>query len=365
MATVKLGQPRDFYKKMVGAGVNLFRLNFNFYSPEQDEEVITRFIKDIREISQKFKLFIGICADVRGPTFKTILKESIKLQAGDKLTFSAEGDVAIDVACPSFYSQLKKKAKPGDLMLIDHAQSVLKIEKINDADKKIEAVSLNDYIIESNKNISFPGVSIRQYPITPQDKMVIEYAKKKEIDYIIQSYVQSGDDIREMRKLLKGNNDPLIITKVETETACREENLSNIINSSDAILIGRGHLADELSNRLDLPIIQRKVIKKALEHGKPVWVGTEIYYSMVPLYFPARVDMENVCSMISDNIDGLMLAGETINSKDPVRVIRVLTSQIKLCEEYFKSDNVNYPLVKDIKQARKFALKKEVYSRLN
>ena len=165
-----------------------------------------------------------------------------------------------------------------------------------------------------------------------------------------------------MKCFLAANNskDKMVVVKIETDYAVRE-NLDEIVQTSDGVIVARGHLADEISERLMLPIYQRKIISSAKKYSKPVIIATELYYSMVDWYYPNRPDMENVFGAVADNVDVLFLSGETTNSQDPCRVVKTLRKQLELTEEYLGTRQIGRPVVSGIKDLRKAILTRGIY----
>ncbi len=354
----------DFFEEIIKSGATLFRYNFSFVDLEND--AVGRGIEAVRRVANNLDIVVGIIADIPGPALKTATPsaEDIYLKKGEDIVFCGNkvGELSIKHECKNLYGQLEGALIKGDLqILIDHAHAVLSVKSVDAKRKRIEAVAINDSFIKNNKNISFPGCYLELEPIPQKDRERLEYIAKKDFDFVFQSYVQCKEDIRQMRSWLEANNanDKLVVVKVETGYAVK--NLNEIVQESDGVIVARGHLADELSERLMLPIYQREIIRAAKRYSKPAIVATELYYSMVDSYYPNRPDMENIFSAAADKVDVLFLSGETTNSKEPCRLVQTLRKQLKLTEGYLGTGQIQRPDVPGIKAVRKAILKRGVY----
>ncbi len=355
----------DFFKEMIRSGATLFRYNFSFVDLERDD--IEESIAAVRTAADNLDVMVGVIADIPGPALKSITPsgEDINLRESEEIVFcnNATEGVSIKHECKDLYEQLETASKERDLrILIDHAHAVLSVKSVDAKRKSITAVAINNALIKHNKNISFPGCYLQLEPIPQEDRKRLEYIAQRDFDFVFQSFAQSAKDVRQMKACLESNNagDKLVVVKVESDYAVKEK-LDEIVFESDGVIVARGHLADELSERLMLPIYQRKIICAAKDHSKPVIVATELYYSMVDSYYPNRPDMENVFSAVADNVDVLFLSGETTNSKDPCRVVQTLRKQLKLTEAYLGIGQIERQTVPDIKSARNAILTRGVY----
>lgn len=339
LASIKPSEYSDeFIREIICSGASLFRYNFNFI---HDFKILDRSIRKIREISIDLGIYTGIAADLPGPTLKTKnITNSIQLKCGDKFIFYKDPyeGVSIKTNCENLFEQLQQAMVSKEIIInIDHALAVLSVKSIEPG--RINTVAINDALIKNNKNISFPGVYIKQNSITDADKISLEYLVNSDFDFIFQSFVKCKHDVKEIRRFV--GSEILLCAKIENDTAIN--NLNEIIQESDGVIVARGHLADELSERLLLPIYQRRIIESSKTYGKAVIVATELYYSMVNSFYPSRPDMDNVYNAVRDKVDVLFLSGETINSKDPCRVVDTLRNQVKLSEQYLDAYEIKRP----------------------
>ena len=158
--------------------------------------------------------------------------------------------------------------------------------------------------------------------LTKKDLADLDFAKEQDIDYVAQSYVGSGRDIMELRQeMAKRNFNKPIIAKIERKKAL--ENLDEIIKASDALMIARGDLGNEIPLET-IPYAQRTVIKKAKEAKKPMITATGIMLSMMNNPIPSRSDVSDATWAILDGSDYLMLSEETATGNYPVEVVSMM-----------------------------------------
>jgi pyruvate kinase len=96
-----------------------------------------------------------------------------------------------------------------------------------------------------------------------------------------------------------------------------------MIGAADVILIARGDLGIECPME-ELPIIQRRIVKRCLRVGKPVIVATQMLESMVNHPVPTRAEITDVANAVFEQADAIMLTGETTAGRYPVRCVEVL-----------------------------------------
>ena len=172
----------------------------------------------------------------------------------------------------------------------------------------IKIKSISDFIINANKGVNFPGVELKIPSLTNKDKKDIRLGIKYNVDWFALSFVRSPKDINDFNEINKGKNRIPVIAKIEKPEAI--ENLEEIISTFDGILVARGDLGVELPI-YKLPILQKEIISKCKNLNKPVIVATQILESMIVNPMPTRAEVNDVANSVYENVDSVMLSGET------------------------------------------------------
>ena len=100
-------------------------------------------------------------------------------------------------------------------------------------------------------------------------------------------------------------------------------NISSIIRAADAIMVARGDLGVEV-NIEDLPGLQRSIVKECAVEGKPVIVATHLLESMIENPIPTRAEVTDVANAVYEEVDAVMLSGETTVGKYPMKCVEYL-----------------------------------------
>jgi pyruvate kinase len=179
--------------------------------------------------------------------------------------------------------------------------------------------------ISSNKGVNLPDVELGIPSLTDKDREDLKFALEQEVDYIAQSFVRSPDDIEQLRQLITewapGEHRPQIIAKIEKRVAV--ERLDDIMAASDGVMVARGDLGVELG-AADVPLVQKRIIRRANEMGIPVITATQMLETMTQNPEPTRAEASDVANAVLDGTSAMMLSGETAVGKYPAEAIKVL-----------------------------------------
>jgi len=305
-------------KKLILAGVNLFRLNFSHGSHRHHLEMIQK----IRAISGRLGKNVGIMQDLSGPKIrlgqlfseKTILKNgsTIKLCAGSK---SNSPD-----CLPVSYPRLSQEVKRGDHILLGDGEIELRVSGI-EAGKVVCRVWAGG-AISSKKGVNLPSERLTVSAVTAKDRDDLQVGVKAGVDYIALSFVRSADDINTLRRLIhKAGAEIPIIAKIETTQALK--NIDEIIQASDGVMVARGDLGVEVPLE-KIPEVQKAIILKANLLARPVITATQMLRSMVENNRPTRAEVTDVANAIYDGTDAVMLSEETAVGKYPVEAVEYM-----------------------------------------
>jgi len=320
-----LGPPTstpEMIEKLAVAGVNGFRLNFSHGDyPERDDQ-----IRWIREASAKIGKPVAILQDLQGPKIRLgMLNENTSVKTGDEiiLDFAAEHN---GFTFPVQYN-LAEKVKVGEPIFIFDGKIRTEVIEIVSA----TAIKLrvgNDGTLMSKKGINLPDTDFGGDILTPKDLKDVEYGLTKDIDYVALSFIQSAEDINNLRQILvAGGSSAQIIAKVETKAAIKDDVLESIVMASDGVMVARGDLAVEAGAEV-VPIVQRRIIALCRKHGKLSIVATQMMASMVDAPDPTRAEVSDVANAVIQGADTVMLSDETANGKFPLETVAAMKKVI-------------------------------------
>src|SRR5471032_2487959 len=303
--------------KLMDAVLNIFLLNMS-HAPH---DWVRRVFADIRDESKKRNLYTGIMMDTQGPAIRTgDLSVPLDLQPGQKFTLTVRGERdleqhSVDVNYENFINDISV----GDVVLIDNGTIQMKVLAKNG--NKVECEVLTEGKLGSRRHINLPGVKVSLPALTSKDIKDVKLGLELGVDFIALSFVREARDLMQLRELFEaGKMPPLVIAKIEDQQAVA--NLESIVREADAVMVARGDLGIEIPYE-ELPIVQRRIVKTCLKHGKPVIVATHMLESMIESPMPTRAEVTDVANAIYEETDAIMLSGETTVGKYPLKCIEV------------------------------------------
>jgi len=326
--------------KLINNGVSMFRLNMSHV----DFDILKDVLKRINEINNKLEFPIGILLDTKGPEIRLgmIENDMIKIKKNDKITFSNNMNLlGTKKEIPISYDNFSKIIKIGDKIFVDDAKLTLQVVEISD--DKVTAIANNDYILKSRKGVNVPGIKLDLPFISNDDKEAIKFGLENNIKSIAASFVNSKNDVIELRQFCKklGYEKVQIISKIESLLSIN--NIDEIINVSDAIMLARGDLGIEIPFEY-VPKYQMEIIKKCRILGKPIIIATQMLESMSDNSRATRAEVNDVFIAIMQLADCTMLSGETAGGKFPFESVKTMkTIQIQAEKEFdFNQLNSQY-----------------------
>lgn len=322
-------------EKMVKAGMNVARLNFSHGNYKNH----AMLIRNIRKVSKKLHMPIGILQDLQGPKIRigVLPAEGVELKNGKDIIFTTEKKEYSGKEIPLDYELLHKFLKPGERILISDGKIETKVKKV--VGKKIYATVVAGGNIISHKGINVPESTLKVRAMTEKDKEDAKFGVEQGVDFVALSFVRTAEDILELRKLIQGHEKktkkqgeaPIrIIAKIERREAI--ENIEEIMKVVDGIMIARGDLGVEV-RAAEVPILQKKLIETAMMYHKPVIVATQMLDSMQESIRPTRAEVSDVANAVIDHTDAVMLSNETATGKYPVQVVEIMKQIIEEAEQ--------------------------------
>ena len=316
--------------RMVALGVGGFRINF----AHGDAGSWSTYTKLVREAESRSGRYVSLIGDLAGPSLRLgNLRESVRIEKGALVRFSAGTEIApgrkdlvevpVDVPRKVFEGLAE-----GDVVLMNDGRVSFTIVSVGDA--YFDAIAQTDSLLSSRKAFVVRGKEFDLQIPSTKDLDDMRFACSEGFDYVGLSYVRSPEDVSSVRRVLERLDCDLgILAKIETLSALR--NLDGIIEASDGVVVARGDLGMNVGLE-EIPMLQKKIVAKSREYGKPVIVATQLLESMTENPVPTRAEVVDVYEAVRSGVDALMVTGETAVGKYPVEVVRWLNRIIRAAE---------------------------------
>ncbi|MFS8084039.1 MAG: pyruvate kinase [Acidobacteriota bacterium] len=312
---------------MLAAGVDGVRINMSHGTHAEKAEDI----RLARAVAERMNRALAVLVDLSGPKIRTrtlrnhqpvILKDN---QQFTITTREIEGD-STQVA--TNYPGMPRDVHVGARVLLDDGAIELRVESTTETD--IVTRVINGGTLGERKGINLPGITLPIPSMTAKDRDDLKWAAQQDVDYFALSFVRSGADCLEAKKLIEsaGSRAPLI-AKIEKAEAI--DHLDEIIAAADGVMVARGDLGVETSVEL-VPVYQKQIIEQANEAGKLVITATQMLQSMVASPRPTRAEATDVANAVWDGSDCLMLSGETATGQYPVAAVATMARIIETAE---------------------------------
>ena len=310
----------DKIEDMIKKGVDVFRLNFS----HADHKTHKESIKKIREIAKKLDSKTAILQDISGPKIRIgEIDGVLELKRGDKIRLvkknpKSKYDLTIS------YPEIIDQVNVGEYVFF--ADGSIRTKVVEKTPDYLVLEVKNDGVLSSRKGVNFPHSNLKISAITEKDKKDLIFGAKNEVDIVAISFVNNEEDILKAKKILNENKaNPWVIAKIETKKAV--ENIDEILEVADGVMVARGDLGIEVGIE-KVPVIQKKIIRRANKLKKPVITATQMLLSMVNSPFPTRAEVSDVANAVMDGSDGVMLSDETTVGKYPIKAVEVLKKVI-------------------------------------
>jgi pyruvate kinase len=321
---------RDILVKVAKEGMDIARVNMSHNTLTWHSQMIDR----VRDVASELSRKIDVEVDVQGPSVRTgdILSGAdeqgfLPLSRGQNLTLSID-DNAFAGKIFVNHPELIDMVDIGSKIFIDDAFVQLKVLKKDRSD--IHCVSINDSKLGSKRTIHIPGKSFILPVLREKDWKDLEFAIKKDAEYIGISFVRSDKELKEVRDFIKSRGSEMkIISKIETPEAL--ENINSIIKASDMVMVARGDMGVVLPLET-VPTHQYNIIKKCKEAGKPVITATEMLHSMKNQPLPTRAEVNDVFTAVVSGSDGVCLSGETSEGNYPLEAAQFMRRIVDAAE---------------------------------
>lgn len=321
VATIGPGsESKENFTKLLRAGVNVARTNMS----HDDQTIHGARIKTIRAASKKEGIPVALLVDLSGPKIRIgdFADGVVELTAGAKIILSGKKCEGTVDRVFFNYPHIKTDIKPGQVLMLDDGKKKLVVDKVVGDD--VYATVIVGGKTKSRRGVNIPGAYLSISALTEKDKKDLTFALQAGADFIALSFVRNAKDIETLRALIKKQGgSQMIVAKIETQEAI--ENIDDIILASDAVMVARGDLAVEIGPE-KVPPIQKMIIRKCNELGKPVIVATQMLESMISAPVPTRAEVSDVANAIFDGADAVMLSEETSLGAFAVEAVTIMNN---------------------------------------
>lgn len=319
-------------RSLIQSGMNVARFNF---SHGTHEEQLAR-LNALKAAREELGMPVAAMLDTKGPEIRlgTFAEGRVMLKAGSSFTLTTQPCDGTAERVYVTYSDLPKDVKTGDRIMLDDAKIGLRVMRTTDTD--VICTVENDGPVSNRKGVNVPGVHLKMPFISQQDYDDLMFCCKNGYDFVAASFVQSADDVKEIRTLLNWNGGEKIriISKIENLSGIK--NIDEILEASDGIMIARGDMGSEVPFE-EVPVIQKELIRKVYKQGKPVITATQMLDSMMNSPRPTRAEATDVANAVYDGTSAIMLSGETAAGKFPVESLQAM---VRLAER--AEADINY-----------------------
>ena len=301
---------------LIQAGMDGARLNMSHGTRTDHAERARR----VREVQSEFRRPVALIADLQGPKLRVgDLDESVHLDRGSTVVIAGE-DSARDGDLPISPAVLGSVLQPGNDVLIDDGLVRLRVAKVERGRARCDVIVGGE--VASHKGVNLPGVPLPIPSLTRKDLDDLEFSIELGVDFVALSFVRSASDVRALRTLIEAaGSQAYVIAKIEKAEAIAA--LDEILAEAHAVMVARGDLGVEIG-AAEVPLLQKRIITKSLERGKPVITATQMLESMIHQAEPTRAEASDVANAILDGTSAVMLSGETAVGEYPVEALQYM-----------------------------------------
>ncbi len=316
-------------RDLMRAGMDVARLNFSHGTHAEHARLIAR----LRQVAASERRTICVLQDLQGPKIRTGRLRAhtpVALQPGSRVTITPRDIPGTPTLIATTFATLARDVRPGSRILLSDGLIELRVRRVQGADVECEVI--NGGLLREHQGINLPGTRIRVPSLTEKDEKDLDFGVEHGVDVIAVSFVRSADDVRAAkRRVLAHPGDVPVIAKLEKPEAI--EHLEEILEAADGVMVARGDLGVELPPER-VPIIQKRIIQRAMAWRKPVITATQMLESMVENPRPTRAEASDVANAIFDGTDAVMLSAETASGKYPREAVAMMARILVETEQH-------------------------------
>lgn len=314
---------------LVKAGCDALRINFS----HGDEDQRAEFLRNIRQAETQLQQPVAVCGDLCGPKIRVgmMADGGADLEPGREIIIQREPVEGSADRISTTLPELIKEVAVGDAILLNDGR--LKLEVIHtDPPEQIRCRIVRGGRLTSGKGVNLPHTDLSLSALTEKDRRDAAWIAQHDFDYVALSFVQRGEDVRELRRILtEHGSDAHIIAKIEKPQALAR--IDEILDAADVVMVARGDLGVEMDLPA-VPVAQKHIAARAQVAGKPCIIATQMLESMIEQCTPTRAEVSDVANAVLDHADAVMLSGETAVGRYPVQAVEVMNETVEAIQAY-------------------------------
>lgn len=334
----------EIVSQLIVAGVTVFRFNFSHGRFEEHE----RRLATVRAVAAELGEPVAVLGDLPGPKIRVgeVPPPGIQVVTGQQVVIRPALASAVEedgkrLALPCTYEPMVREVDPGHRVLINDGAIRMLAEEASPGELRCR-VTVGG-LVTTGKGVNLPDSSVSAAALGPRDLECVEWAVRHGLDFLALSFVRTATEVRALRERLEGmcaidasqadagsGSRIAIVAKIEKPQAVEE--IENIIDASDAIMIARGDLGVEMEVHR-VPVVQKRIAAACHDWGKPCIVATQMLETMTAAATPTRAEASDVANAIFDEVDAVMLSGETAVGRHPHLVVETMRRIIAAAEE--------------------------------
>ncbi len=310
-------------RRLIRAGVDVVRLNFSHGTHDFHRDLIEK----VRRVSAAMGEPVAILQDLSGPKMRVgrIADDRIRLRSGERIeVVEGSGEGTLQRLYVEVAGSIRKLGKGQVIRLAD---GLLELRVESRRGDVATCKIIHGGYLRSRQGVNIPGADLGVSPLTRKDRKDLAFGLSLGVDAVALSFVRAKKDIMALRKLIErtvgDGQTPLVIAKIERAEAL--EDLDGILDVTSGVMVARGDLGVEIGVE-KVPLAQKRIIRAAIAHNKPVITATQMLESMIDRPTPTRAEVSDVASAVFEGTDALMLSGETAVGQYPVEAVKTLVS---------------------------------------
>ncbi len=314
----------DAVRALADAGTDVFRINMSHGAPEAHASAVER----VRRTSDALDRPLAVMADLPGPKIRlgALASDPLVLTAGSPFALRTSGGPGDVSGASTSYAGLAADVRPGDRILLADGAAELRVQRIEGDEVVTEVVRGGS--VRARAGLNVPAERLRVPAITDRDRAALASALELGVDLLAQSFVRSGDDVAELRRLMRDHAVP-IVAKIETRPAV--DAIDDVVRHADAVMVARGDLGVELPLE-EIPVLQKHLLRAARSAGRATIVATQMLESMMRAPRPTRAEASDVANAVLDGADAIMLSEETAVGEFAIEAARTAARIAEVAE---------------------------------
>ena len=306
----------DALRALVDAGVDAVRLNLS-HGTHEDHAARAKVVREVQEETGKT---LSLIADLQGPKLRIGDLPEPRILLKDEEVLVVGEQSAVDSELPVAPAVIGEVLRPGHDVLIDDGLVRLSVQEVENGRARCRVIVGGE--VKTHKGVNLPGVPVPIPSLTKKDLDDLEFALGLGVDFVALSFVRAAADVRDLQAIIRQHGSPArVIAKIEKAEAI--EALDAILAEADAVMVARGDLGVEIG-AATVPLLQKRIILRCLEAGKPVITATQMLESMIEHAEPTRAEASDVANAILDGTSAVMLSAETATGNYPIEAVQTM-----------------------------------------